>query len=341
MKIRTAIWCISALVLAGCESSERRDQATEPVSVKEMTVGAAISASDYNYSGTVEEDSDTPLSFSAGGTITSMRVKVGDRVSRGQLIACVDPSSVQNAHEMALATLKQAEDAYARMKQLHDKGSLPEIQWVEVQSKLQQAVAAEKIARKNLADCNLYAPAAGVVAEKMAEVGQIAAPGVPVVKLVTTQVLNVKVSVPEQEIASVRQQAQADILVPALGGKHFTGHVVERGVVADPLSRSYSVKIRIAGTDASLRSGMVAKVSMGAVRADSSIVIPTRLLQLADDNSYFVYVDRAGRAERRTVQTGEFAAAGVVIVSGLRNGDKVITEGQQKVSNGSKVKCKN
>lgn len=338
MKIRTAIWCASAFVLAGCTDAAEKRQADEPVSVKEMTVGEAFNATDYNYSGTVEEDSDTPLSFTLGGTITSLRVKVGDHVSRGQLIATVDPSSAQSSHDIAVATMQQAEDAYARMKQLHDKGSLPEIQWVEAQSKLSQAVSAEKIARKNLTDCSLYAPAAGVVSEKLAEVGQNAAPGIPVVKIVTTQVLNVKVSVPEQEIASIRQNARADIIVPALGGKHYAGHVVERGVVADPVSRSYSVKVRVANPDARLLSGMVSKVSIDAAGSDAAIVIPARLLQLGDDNSYFVYVDKAGRAERRTVSTGDFTASGIVITGGLSRGDQVITEGQQKVSTGSCVR---
>lgn len=96
----------------------------------------------------------------------------GDRVAKGQLIATVDPFSMQSSYDAAKASLAQAEDAYRRMKELYDKGSLPEIKWVEVQSKLQQAKSMEEVARKNLDDCKLYAPFSGIISEKMAEVGQ-------------------------------------------------------------------------------------------------------------------------------------------------------------------------
>lgn len=339
MKFRTALWLVSALALTACGNKAQEQQTNEPVRVKEITAGGATAAAGYNYSGTVEEENATPLSFTMGGTITSLSVNVGDRVRKGQLIATVDPTSARNSHDMALATLRQAEDAHKRMKQLHDKGSLPDIQWVEAESKLAQAQAAEKLAQKNLDDCRLYAPAAGVVAEKSAEVGQNAAPGLPVVKIVTAQVLNVKVSVPEQEIASVALNSPAEISVPALHGKHYQARVKEKGVVADPLSRSYTVKLRVEKPDAALLPGMVTEVSIARAAQDAQIVIPTQLLQLADDNSYFVYLDKGGKAVRCKVECREFTAAGALISAGLSNGDRVITEGRQKVYDGCNVKC--
>lgn len=330
---------LSASVIAtSCGNDQKVQEKNTSVKVKEMIVGAVAASSDYNYSGTVEEENGTPLSFTMGGTITSIRVKVGDHVSKGQLIATVDPTSAKSSHNMAIAAKKQAEDAYQRLKQLHDKGSLPDIKWVEVQSKLDLAVSAERIASKNLSDCNLYAPSSGVVSEKNAEVGMNAAPGIPIAKLVTTQVMNVKVAVPEQDMAFMKIGQRAEILVPALQDKHYTGTVVEKGVVADPISRSYSVKIRISGLDKSLLPGMVTKVSLGAAtHAATTITIPSRLLQLGDDNGYFVWVDDNGKAQRRTVMVGEFTASGVTIVDGLNAGDKVITEGQQKVCVGNQV----
>lgn len=331
-------------VLTGCGSEDQQTTANEPIAVRTITVGNAATQSDYNYSGTVEEDNATPLSFTLGGTITSLRVKVGDRVQKGQLIATVNPTSARNSHDIALATLRQAEDAYARLKQLHDRGSLPDIKWVEAESQLAQARSAELLAKKNLDDCSLYAPTSGIVSDKLAEVGQNAAPGVPVVKIVTTRVMNVRLSVPETEIARVSVGQRADILVSALDGRHFTGRVVEKGIVADPISRSYAVKVRLDGTDASVLPGMVTSVALAAPKATAStpaaaITIPARLLQLADDNSSFVWVDEGGKAVKRTVVCGDFTANGVVILSGLAEGDRVITEGQQKVCQGARVKA--
>ncbi len=349
-KVSYVAAALSLLLLASCGKKEMKNDAVEAVNVKEITVGegsASASAGDFGYSGTVEEENGTSLSFTAGGTIMQLRVKVGDRVSRGQLIATVDPTQVKNSYEMAHSTRVQAEDAYRRMKQLHEKGSLPEIKWVEAQSQLQQAVSAENIARKSLGDCNLYAPFSGVVSEKYAEVGQNAAPGMPVVKLVTTATLNVKVSVPESEIAGIRVRQRARIRVQALGDRQFDGYVVEKGVIADPMSRSYSVKIRVEGADNALLPGMVSQVSLDRMNgsssgiADADIVIPAQLVQIADDNSCFVWIDEGGKAVRRSITLGEYRSNGVVVTSGLKKGDRLIVEGQQKVCTGTKVVMKN
>ena len=340
-----ALALLSAL-LVSCGKKQEAQTAVQPVTVKEMTVGtdSPLMASGYGYSGTVEEENGASLSFTTGGTILQLKVKVGDRVRKGQLIATVDPTQVRNSYDMAHSTRLQAEDAYKRMKQLHDKGSLPEIKWVETQSQLQQAISAESIAKKSLADCALHAPFDGVISEKYAEVGQTAAPGVPVVKLVTTKVLNVKISVPESEMANIHIRQRARIAVQALDGKQYEGYVVEKGVIADPVSRSYSVKIRVEGTDNALLPGMVSQVALDKAEASktstTAIVIPAHLVQLADDNSNFVWVDENGKAVRRAIVCGEYSINGVSIVSGLKSGDKVIVEGQQKVSTGTIVKVK-
>ena len=337
--------CLS--LLASCGKKESKQEAVEAVNVKEMTVGensSPVMDGNYGYSGTVEEVSGSSLSFTTGGTIMQLKVKVGDRVSKGQLIASVDPTQVKNSYEMAHATKMQTEDAYKRMKQLHDKGSLPEIKWVEAQSQLQQAVSAESIAKKSLADCNLYAPFSGVISEKYAEVGQNAAPGMPVVKLVTTKALNVKISVPESEMANIHVRQRARIQVQALDSKQYEGYVIEKGVIADPISRSYCVKIRVEGTDNDLLPGMVSQVSLAKIDASLSsnggatILIPASLVQIADDNSRFVWIDEGGKAVRRSIILAEYRSNGVVVTSGLKSGDKVIVEGQQKVSTGVRVK---
>ncbi len=339
----------ASLMMTSCSSkgNEAKGDATQDaILVEEMTIGTASSSyGDFNYSGTVEEETGTALSFSMGGTIRQLNVKVGDRVRRGQLIATVDPTSVKNSYEMARTNRIQAQDAYDRYKQLHDKGSLPDIRWVEVQSKLQEAVSAENIARKNLSDCNLYAPYDGIISEKNAEVGQNVAPGMPVAKLVTTKVLNVKISVPESEMANVAIHQRADIRVQALNGKMFSGYVTEKSVIADPISRSYDVKIRVQGASKDLLPGMVSEVKLlggkaSKIDASSPIIIPATLIQLADDNSSFVWLDEGGKAVRRTISLGEYQSNGVIVKSGLKAGDKLIVEGQQKVCNGSVLKVK-
>ena len=192
----------------------------------------------------------------------------------------------------------------------------------------------------------------GIISEKNAEVGQNAAPGMPIAKLVTTRVLNVKISVPESEMAGIHVRQRAKIQVQALNDRWFNGYVIEKGVIADPITRSYNVKIRVEEATDGLLPGMVSNVSLGKVSSASSgntensgntgnsaIIIPASLVQLGDDNSNFIWVDEGGKAVRRTIVCGEYMSQGVSIVSGLKIGDKLIVEGQQKVCTGTPLKA--
>ncbi|EKU89625.1 efflux RND transporter periplasmic adaptor subunit [Bacteroides oleiciplenus] len=326
------------LALVGCRQGEGKQNSTvSPVKVKVAQVSTSEAGSTGRFSGTVEEANGTSLSFAVMGTVNTVHIGLGDRVAKGQLIATINPLSMQSAYDAAKAALGQAEDAYRRMKELYDKGSLPEIKWVEVQSKLQQAKSMEEVARKSLEDCKLYAPFSGIISEKLVEVGQNVIPGVPVARLVTANLLKVKIAVPETEIAAITTGQQAVITVPALGGRSFKGTVVEKGIVANPLSRSYDVKMRVDNGDKELMPGMVTEVVLAEVGKEALYIIPVHIVQLDEKNNSFVWVNDAGKASKRILKCGEFAAEGVTVVSGLNEGDEIIVEGQQKVCEGTPV----
>ena len=233
--------------------------------------------------------------------------------------------------------MAQAEDAYHRMKELYDKGSLPEIRWVETQSKLQQARSMEAVARKQMEDCRLTAPYDGVIAEKTGETGQNVLPGFAVTRLVTTTGQQVRIAVPEAEIGHIREGQQASIRVPAAGGKTYTGTVVERGIRADALSRSYPVKLRVDDADSELLPGMVAEVSLWPADGETACILPLHIVQLDERNRNFVWVNREGKAEQRFITCGDFAGDGVIVTQGLQPGDIVIVKGQHKVCNGTVI----
>lgn len=324
---------IAAIMLSctACGSDSGKPEIA-PVKVKTWKVAYSGNPVARTFSGTVEEETGTFVSFPMGGTVKSIDVVIGQKVAAGQLLATVDATSVQSSHDAAQALLEQARDAYGRMKQLYDKGSLPEIQWVEVQSKLQQAESMERIARKNLDDCKIYAPYAGVVAAKELEVGQQAAPGMPVVKVVKIGRVKVKISVPEAEIADIKTGQQATISVAALKERNFSGRVVEKGVTANPLSHAYEVKVLVDNPSGELMPGMVTKTELAAEGSPTAIVLPGHVVQLDERNRTFVWVSENGRASRRVVECGMPTADGIVIRSGLGTNDEVLIEGQQKVS---------
>ena len=196
-----------------------------------------------------------------------------------------------------------------------------------------------------------YAPYSGVIASKSVEVGQNVSPGLPVFNIVDRQKLNVVVSVPETEISNVNKGQGAVIVIPALADMKVDGEVTEKGIKANPLSRSYEVKIKIKDGDAlkSIMPGMITEVFMSGESSEQKIVIPANVLQLDDNNEYFVWLNNGGKASKRIVSCGDFTANGVIVscgdftangvivVSGLHAGDEVIVEGQQKVCEGTVI----
>ncbi|MDR2119429.1 MAG: efflux RND transporter periplasmic adaptor subunit, partial [Tannerella sp.] len=297
----------------------------------------STASSERNYVGTVEESTAVSLSFSSMGTIEQVFVAEGQQVRKGQTLAVLSSATAQNSLDATQASLQQAQDAYDRLTKLHNNGSLPDIKFVEVETGLQQAKAMEAIARKNLDDCRLCAPVDGVVARRSAEPGANATPGMTAFKLVTVDRVNIAISVPENEIGSTATGQDAVIAVPALDNQIFTGKITLKGVAANPLSHTYTVKIGVDNPQAQLMPGMVCKVRIGQDGESSAIVVPNRAVQSSHDGRRFVWLAVSDVAQRRFVETGALADAGVTVEQGLSEGDRLIVEGCQKISEGMKI----
>ena len=325
-------------LMALCSCGEKKQTAEEQtVRVKVQQIQAEAVNGEQGFSGTIEEQSGASLSFATAGTIKRIYVNSGQTVGAGQLIAELDPTTMQNAYTIAKTALEQAQDTYNRMKELHDDGSLPEMQWIAIENQLKSATASEAMAKKSLADTKLYAPFGGYIAAKDAEVGQNAGPGVPVVKLVSIGSVKVKISVPEDDIQRIKKGSSMKIIVPALGNREFSGSVTERGVSADPRSRTYEVKATINNHDGQLLPGMICQAFTNYMQGTTGVFVPANLVQLDSDNNTFVWVVNGGKAVKRQIFISNETAQGAQVSGGLSDGDQIIVAGQQKVSNGMKV----
>ena len=298
-------------LMALCSCGEKKQTAEEQtVRVKVQQIQAEAVNGEQGFSGTIEEQSGASLSFATAGTIKRIYVNSGQTVGAGQLIAELDPTTMQNAYTIAKTALEQAQDTYNRMKELHDDGSLPEMQWIAIENQLKSATASEAMAKKSLADTKLYAPFGGYIATKDAEVGQNAGPGVPVVKLVSIGSVKVKISVPEDDIQRIKKGSSMKIIVPALGNREFSGSVTERGVSADPRSRTYEVKATINNHDGQLLPGMICQAFTNYMQGTTGVFVPANLVQLDSDNNTFVWVVNGGKAVKRQIFISNETAQG-------------------------------
>lgn len=338
MKRRVIGVVFCAALLVCCTNKIGSPEKEQGISVKVLEVKVSEVGNQQNYVGTVEEVFSSLLSFEVSGNVNNLYVREGQKVHRGQLIASLDKTMLTNNHTAALSALEQAKDVYQRMKILYENNSLPEIKWIEVQTALQQAESVESNARKNLNDCNLYAPFPGIITERNVESGTNVLPGMTAFKLVSIDKVKIKIAVPEKEISNTRLGQTANIRIAALGNKRIKGKISEKNVIANPLSHTYEVKIELDNPDYDLMPGMVCNVNVNDANDNpEKIILPVNVVQVSHTGENFVWLAIHNHARRRIIETGGFSDNGVIVSEGLTIGEQVIIEGNQKVNEGMKI----
>ena len=321
---------LSVILLgSSCQQQGAKSSMKAPTRVKTQVVSPSMVDNAQTYVGMVEEM----------GVVKRVLVREGQTVGKGQLLAEMDDTQARNLLSGAEAQMTQANDALARYKMLHDNGSLPEVQWVEIQSKVAQAKSQLEVAKKNLADCRLVAPVSGVIGKKLIGAGETAMPSQAIVNILDISSVKVKVAVPEAEVGGINAHTPTSIQIEAINGS-YQGGQIEKGVQADALTHTYDIRINVANSDRKLLPGMVANVRFvsDGSQADGSKMVPVTAVQRKSDGSLFVWtVGKDSTAHRTTVTIGQPQGNFVSVIDGLNMGDRIATEGYQKLSEGTKV----
>lgn len=332
------ILCIVLFTFSSCnfiKKEKKNEPYTVPVEVLSLESQSLDDA--FNFVGVIEESSSIILSFETGGNITSINVHEGQYIPKGHLVATIDNRTSQRAYDLSKATLEQAIDGYNRAEQVYKNGSLTEIKWIEVQTQLSQARSMADISFKKLQDCNLFSPSSGVISERNVETGMNVLPYQPCFKLVDISKVKLAVGIPENEISKINIGQKAVITVPAIDDAIFYGKVSEKGIVADPLSHSYQIKIDLDNKDKKLMPGMISKVSIQTGKSRDVFLVPMTSVQLSNNGMKYVWTIEDGKAKMSFIEVQGSSKDKVVVISGLSSKDLVITSGYNKLSVGTIV----
>lgn len=320
--------------------------------VRYTRVAAQGESQSRTYSGAAHAELETDLSFRVAGTLIARPVNVGTVVQSGDLVAQLDGTDYQVRVDEAQAglaraeaQLRNAEASYERTRSLYENQSASgsdldaaraaaESALAQLRSSSQQLEAA----RLQLSYTRLVAPEQCTVAQAYVEVNQNLNPGQPVVRLNCGQCAEVLVSVPETDIARVGVGTEVAVAVTAVPGQTLPGVVQEVGVATSQNSSTFPVTIALQEGCASVRSGMAADVTFlfPAGGSAGGLVVP--YVSVGEDrDGRFVFVlepDADGRmfARRRPVTVGPTAETGLVITSGLNEGELVATAGVRRLS---------
>jgi RND family efflux transporter MFP subunit len=348
---------LAASMLAGLSGCE----AMGFVSPEVAEVGALVKVEPVRHgelvrtlelSGSVEAGKSIKMVPDMPGKVKRLPVQVGDEVAQGQLLAQLDIDMAVLQRDQARAAVRlaelataQAETEFGRAERLHQSGSLTDQQLDQArmglemsQQQLAQATAAAGLAGEQISGGELRAPFAGVVTSVGCEEGEFfntmgmspTGGGPVLVGLVNVDTLRLDLQVSDRDVARLSDEMEVHIYVDALADQlpagGLPGTVVSVGLAADPVSRTFPVRVVADNPGRVVRAGMHARVRVVLEHRDDVLSVADDAVRVLDEQPY-VMIAAGDHAKKVSVETGLHGDEGIEIVSGLAGEERVIVEG--------------
>lgn len=343
-------------------------------SIKYERVKLSSGAENYNFSGVAKAQNETNLSFKVAGTISSIKVKLGERVRKGQLIATIDPSdyniqtnqavsqkegAVANA-KAAEAQLISAKSTFDRVSKLYEKNSVALSEYQQAKAAMDAAQAQYDAAKSQVNTANqqlnaagnqvsytrLVSPMDGVITAVQVEANEIANAGMLIAKVSSLGRPEVEVNVPEVFINKLKIGQQATIKFSSFPEQVFKA-AIEKIAFASEKSSTYQVILRMEKPSDEIRPGMVAEVDFilntDKGTSNNEIIAPIKSVASGTDGNYAFKLIPDGEngvytAKRIAIELGDISSGGYIIKKGLSDGDLVAVAGLRSLYDGKKVK---
>ena len=292
--------------------------------------------------GSVDTKENILIQPEFSGTLTSLTVKAGQRVAKGQILGRVDDAGMSQQLASAENQYSLAKTTYERQKNLWDKKIGSEIQFLQAQTQMISAQKAVAQIKAQLSKTVIRAPFTGTIDEVFVEKGQVVSPSAQgLMRIVNLANMYVETTVPESYIGKLKMGDLVDVYLTSLG-KTYKGKVRQVGNFINPNNRSFGIEVSLPNPDNLLRPNQVAKLKITDYTNKNAIVVPTGVIQKDGSGSNYVYVvqesnGKTGTAKKVIVEIGKSSENVTEIVSGLSANDIIVVEGVNSISNGMKL----
>lgn len=358
----------SCLYLTGCSDS-RQHQPAEPVLVSGLgltTIKLVELPESIDLVGTIKARTSALVSARIPGTVSLLQVAEGDQVSKGQLLGKLDSQEnlaqasgaravideASRGLEEAQARLKLAESTFHRFKQLYDEQALTKQEYDTRQTELelaQQGLARAEArlqqtreaasAATTLADyTKIVAPITGVIVSKQVDLGSTVFPGQPLLMIDDESSYQLELAVPESLLQLIHTGTTVQVQVDALGNS-LQGKIKEIVPASDPASRTYTAKIPLSVKG--VRSGMFGRGSVQLASSRQGVLIPASAVFEKGALTAVWTVGSDSLIRMRLVKTGKQQGDLVEVLSGLEDGDQLVTSGIEKAVDGGRLQSGN
>jgi membrane fusion protein (multidrug efflux system) len=286
--------------------------------------------------GTAMANESVQITSKTSNTITAIRFAEGAQVRRGDALVELNGAEVRAEIAEAEAALAESESQFKRSRSLATQDALSASQLDTVEATLKANRARLAAARARLEDTVIRAGFDGHTGLRNVSVGALIAPGTVITTLDDTSRIKLNFTVPEANLFVLERGLPVTASTVGLPGRTFKGVVTQVDSRVDPVSRSIVVRAELPNADRALRPGMFMTVALEG-RESPALMVPEGAI-VPEQGSTFVFVANDGQVTRREVRTGRRRPGEVEIVDGLREGEHVVVEGTQNVSDGSAVR---
>jgi membrane fusion protein, multidrug efflux system len=327
-----------------------------PATAVEVTpVAVADVAETVSGVGSVEAMRDVRVSSETAGRILKVFVEVGTAVKEGQPLVLVDSELKEAGADQARAqmlaaktNLEKSKKDYERTQKLFATGDVADIElegyrlgYESAEAQYKGAIAALRVAERQVSDSRIKAPVAGIVATRPAEVGEMVTPGMEIANIVDISALKVKLSIAEEDIMKLSVGQPATLRIDSKPGEQYVGKIHTVGAKSEtPNGHTYPVEVVMQNKRQNpLKVGMFARVEIQAGLAKGALTITKESL-LEDGANPTVFVAKDGVARLRRVTLGLRGQNLIEVVNGLSKGELVISFGQKALKDGAPVQYK-
>jgi membrane fusion protein (multidrug efflux system) len=291
--------------------------------------------------GRVEADDFVNVSSEIGGRITSLLVEEGDYVRKGQLLATTDLETVEKQIAEIETQLELANTVYERQKRLWDQNIGSEIQYLEAKTRMEGLEKSLETLESQISKKNIYAPIGGYVDREFLQEGETASPGMPIIQILNTAEIKVTADIQENFLSAIEKGDSVTVRFPALN-LSIDETVTQLGRTIDLNNRTFEIQIKTSSRSGQLKPNLLAVIRFKDFQAEDIISVPLDAIHEEVNGNKFVYIvnEESGRftAKKSYVELGESNVNEVIIASGVRNGDRLITKGSKGISQGELVR---
>ncbi|WP_281297653.1 efflux RND transporter periplasmic adaptor subunit [Flavobacterium limnophilum] len=324
------------------EALAKLDVKKEEALVSVLAVKDTVFSHYLEIQGSVDTKENILVQPEYQGTLVSLNVKAGQRVSKGQVLGKIDDAGLSQQVASLENQYALAKTTFERQKNLWNQKIGSEIQYLQAQTQMVSAQRGVAQAKAQLAKTIIRAPFTGTIDEVFVEKGQVVAPSAQgLMRIVNLSNMYVSTSVPETYIGKLKVGTEVDVLLTSLG-KTYKGKVRQIGNFVNPSNRSFGIEVSVPNPENLLRPNQVANLKITDYINKNTVVVPTNVIQEDGEGNKFVYTainisGKTGTAKKIIVKLGQSSDNVTEILNGLSDNDVIVTEGMNTISDGMKL----